>query len=183
MIKILKNRKSKKQLKCENERLSKTIKAKNIENENLRKDNLNFKIEIDEINDELTKNSLRIKDMEKIITKKANELSNVKQLLEIEIEKNAVHQKEKNDLHTKIKELQGTKGGLTKQNNILLKKNKELKHQLEESMSNKYLVKKIPSGRMPKGEKIGIKRRNKNSQVQKILNEKTFDEEKEKSYV
>lgn len=183
MIKILKNRKSKKQLKYENERLSKTIKAKNIENENLRKDNLNFKIEMNELNDELIKSSLRIKDMEKIITKKANELLKANKLLEIEIEKNVAHQKEKNDLHTKVKELSGTKGGLTKQNNILLKKNKELKQQLEESMSNKYLVKKIPSGRMPKGEKIGIKRRNKNSQVQKILNEKTLEEEKEKSYV
>lgn len=177
MIKILKNRKSKKELKLENARLTKTIRAKNIENENLRKDNEDLNIKINNINDDLTKSLLENKRIEKLLSKKANELSRVEKLLEIEIEKNVIHQKDKADLYNKIKQLQGTKGGLTKQNNILSKTNIELKKQLEESMSNKYLVKKIPSGRMPKGEKIRIKRGNHNSQVQKILNEKTNIEE------
>ena len=60
------------------------------------------------------------------------------------------------DLHKKIKQEQGAKGGLTKKNNKLKKEVLELqkeienlKAKLEESMTDKYLVKKIPSGKTP----------------------------------
>ena len=60
------------------------------------------------------------------------------------------------DLHKKIKQEQGAKGGLTKNNNKLKKEVVELqkevenlKAKLEESMTDKYLVKKIPSGKTP----------------------------------
>ena len=56
----------------------------------------------------------------------------------------------------KIKRLQNAKGGYVKQNNKLKnqvmeleKEVEDLKAKLEESMSNKYLVKKVPSGRKP----------------------------------
>ena len=58
--------------------------------------------------------------------------------------------------------------------------NISLTQKLEESMTNKYLVKKIPSGRPPKGAKMKLRKANLNSQVNKILNEKTLmDEELE----
>lgn len=60
------------------------------------------------------------------------------------------------DLCEKIKRLQNAKGGYVKQNNKLKnqvmeleKEVEDLKAKLEESMSNKYLVKKVPSGRKP----------------------------------
>lgn len=49
------------------------------------------------------------------------------------------------------------KGGFTKQINKLTAKVKELEEKLAESMTDKYRVKKIPSGRPPKGQKIKIK--------------------------
>lgn len=60
------------------------------------------------------------------------------------------------DLNKKIKQEQGAKGGLTKKNNNLnkqvlelQKEVEDLKKKLEESMTDKYLVKKIPSGKKP----------------------------------
>lgn len=59
-------------------------------------------------------------------------------------------------LKEELKETRGSKGGLTKENNKLKSENEELnkqiielKKKLEESMTNKYLVRKIPSGRTP----------------------------------
>lgn len=47
--------------------------------------------------------------------------------------------------------LLGAKGGYTKEINKLKKQVEELTFKLEESMTDKYLVKRIPSGRRPKG--------------------------------
>lgn len=65
-------------------------------------------------------------------------------------------EKEKMDLVNKVKELQGSKGGLTKQNNELKRQISELKEKLKESMSNKYIVRKIPSGRTPNMQKTRV---------------------------
>lgn len=87
------------------------------------------------------------------------------------------------DLNEKIKELkskvkyeQGAKGGLTKQVHKLEDKIKELKSeltetkkQLKESMSDKYRVKKIPSGKTPT-QKIKLKSQMKPA-VRKFLKE------------
>lgn len=60
------------------------------------------------------------------------------------------------NLQERIKQLQGSKGGFTKEINKLKKQieelqiqNIDLKAKLEESMTDKYLVKKVPSGRKP----------------------------------
>lgn len=55
------------------------------------------------------------------------------------------------------KKLISAKGGFTKQINKLTAEVKELEEKLAESMTDKYRVKKIPSGRPPKGQKIKIK--------------------------
>ena len=55
------------------------------------------------------------------------------------------------------KKLIGAKGGYTKEINKLRKQVEELTFKLEESMSDKYRVKKIPSGRRPKSQPMKIK--------------------------
>ena len=64
--------------------------------------------------------------------------------------------KENKELKEKIKKEAGTKGGLTKEINKLSKENETLKNEiedlkkkLEESMSDKYLVKKIRAQKAP----------------------------------
>lgn len=55
------------------------------------------------------------------------------------------------------KKLICAKGGFTKQINKLTAKVSELEEKLAESMTDKYRVKKVPSGRIPKGQKMKIK--------------------------
>lgn len=90
-------------------------------------------------------------------------------------------------LTKKYKELSGANGGLKSKNNSLkaeiddlkeeiqtLKNNvTDLKLKLEESMSDKYLVKKVPAEKARKTKKLGIKRGVTNSQVKNILKEKS----------
>lgn len=72
---------------------------------------------------------------------------------------------EKMDLEQKIenlkkehkKQLDGAKGGYTARINKLEKQVEELDFKLKESMTDKYLVKKIPSGRKPKGQPMKVK--------------------------
>ena len=149
-------------------------------------DNLYFKID---------SSNKEIKALNKKLSVKRLELDNLNKLSKIrklEFEsilndnKDIIHKLNValDELNEKVKKLSGAKGGLVKQNNILSEKNnvlkeenKSLKKQLEESMSDKYLVKKIPSGRMPKGAKMKLRKVNLNNQVKKILNEKTIIDE------
>lgn len=54
-------------------------------------------------------------------------------------------------LEEERKSLLGAKGGYVKENNKLKKQIEELEEKLKESMTDKYRVKKIPTGRRPKG--------------------------------
>lgn len=72
-------------------------------------------------------------------------------------------------LKSKIRKIQGAKGGLTAENNKLNKLVDDLTKKLEESMSDKYRVKKIPSGRKPKGNTIRIKSSSRQSQIIKNI--------------
>ena len=61
------------------------------------------------------------------------------------------------ELKERVKKETGAKGGMAKQINKLNKENEALKNEIEtlekklaESMTDKYLVKKIPAGRKPK---------------------------------
>lgn len=72
--------------------------------------------------------------------------------------------KETEKLKSAIKKLQeekkvlsGAKGGYVKEINKLKKQVEELKIKLEESMSGKYVLKKIPSGRRPKSQPMKLK--------------------------
>lgn len=53
--------------------------------------------------------------------------------------------------------LQGAKGGYVKEINKLKKQVEELDFKLKESMTDKYLVKKIKPGRTPKGPQMKLK--------------------------
>ena len=55
------------------------------------------------------------------------------------------------------KQLNGAKGGYVKEINKLKKQVEELTFKLEESMTDKYLVKKIKPGRTPKGPQMKLK--------------------------
>lgn len=72
-------------------------------------------------------------------------------------------------LNNKIKSLQGAKGGLVTENNKLKAKVIELTEQLKDAMSDKYLVKRIPSGKLPKGQPMKIKDSSKLSKIIKDL--------------
>lgn len=61
------------------------------------------------------------------------------------------------ELKEKQKKLLGAKGGYTKEINKLKKQVEELDFKLKESMTGKYVLKKIPSGRKPKSQTMKIK--------------------------
>lgn len=61
------------------------------------------------------------------------------------------------ELKEENKKLLGAKGGYTKEINKLKKQVEELDFKLKESMTGKYVLKKIPSGRKPKSQTMKIK--------------------------
>lgn len=75
-----------------------------------------------------------------------------------------------------IKELNSAKGGFTKRINQLTRELEETKKKLEESMTDKYLVKKIPMGRLPKGQVMKMKS---HAKQDKIIKKVYDDLEKE----
>lgn len=70
-----------------------------------------------------------------------------------------------------IKELNSAKGGFTKRINQLTRELDETKKKLAESMTNKYLVKKIPMGRLPKGQVMKMKSHAKQDKIIKKVYE------------
>ena len=85
---------------------------------------------------------------------------------------NGLLRKENDELKAQIKKINGQKGILTRKVNSLTKELEETKKQLEESMSDKFMVKKLPSGRKPKGQKMGVKSNSKESNAIKLVKEK-----------
>ena len=61
------------------------------------------------------------------------------------------------DLKKKIKQLKGARGGFTKEINKLKNQKEELEKKLAESMTNKYLVRKIKPGKKPNTLKMAVK--------------------------
>ena len=140
----------------------KTKKALRVEVESLNSD-------IDVLtsnNAKLRKNNIQLKNENKELTEKIEE-----------------YQKEITELNKKLeaKELQRRKlackiGGLSTganktQNELKEAKDKikDLENKLAESMTDKYLVKKIPSGRTPKPERMRIKSHAKQSKIIKEI--------------
>jgi uncharacterized protein YpuA (DUF1002 family) len=85
---------------------------------------------------------------------------------------NGLLQKENDNLKAQIKRVNGQKGILTRKVNSLTKELEETKKQLEESMSDKFRVKKLPSGRKPKGQTTKIKSNSKESNAIKLVKER-----------
>ena len=92
---------------------------------------------------------------------------------QLEIEKGLLL-KENDDLKTKVKELQGTKGGLTKQVNKLTKELEEANTLIEEQkkeLSKRYIVKTV-RGTKPTKQTTKIKSSVKQSNAIKLVKEK-----------
>lgn len=84
---------------------------------------------------------------------------------------------EKVELIKELKALKGAKGGFTKRINQLTKELEETKKKLEESMTDKYLVKKIPMGRLPKGQVMKLKSHAKQDKIIQKVYERLEKEE------
>lgn len=70
--------------------------------------------------------------------------------------KNMQLEDENRQLKEEKKKLLGAKGGYIKEIHKLKKQVEELDFKLKESMTDKYLVRKIPSGRRPKGQPMKL---------------------------
>ena len=104
----------------------------------------------------------KILDQEKVITKKANKINDLKtELSDLNLSIN--------DYKYLIKQLRGTKGGLTAENNKLKENIKDLTKKLEIAMDEKYMIKKLPPARPRKGQAIRIKNSIRQSNIAKNM--------------
>lgn len=110
-----------------------------------------------------------IEKQKKIIAKQKSEIDSYNQLCHSLTIENKKMCDANNKLKKKKRELQGSKGGLKAENNKLKEMVKDLTVKLEESMTDKYLVKRIPSGRKPKGPAIKLRSYSKQSQIIKNI--------------
>lgn len=80
-------------------------------------------------------------------------------------------------LKVENKSLKAAKGGYVVQMNKLKKDLEETQKKLEESMTNKYLVKKVPMGKLPKSQVMKMKSHAKQDKIiQKIYEKMEKDE-------
>ena len=109
-----------------------------------------------DLNDEKRKNGKLRSEMEQMVHNfKACE--NRIQSLKAEYKGHVGQMREKiKTLEDEKHSLLGAKGGYVKEINKLKKKIEELEEKLKESMTDKYLVKKLPAGRRPKGQPMKI---------------------------
>lgn len=80
-------------------------------------------------------------------------------------------------LENEIKSLKSAKGGYVKQINKLKTELEETQKKLEESMTDKYLVKKVPMGKLPKGQVMKMKSHAKQDKIIKKVYERMEKEE------
>ena len=73
------------------------------------------------------------------------------------------------EMKKEIRKLRGGKGGFTREINKLKKENEELKKKLEESMTDKYLVKRIRPGKIPNTLKTRVRNTSGQSNIVKNL--------------
>ena len=166
------------------EKITKRINSKKYRIEKLEEINLNYeikenknKLSISSLNKEIENLNGILKSSNDTIANQNNELVYLK-------EKLFLNKITENDLFSKIEELKkelkkinGTKGGLTKENNKLKFENENLKlaivkleDDLKDAMSDKYLRKVIPSGKRPKTQFVCVKQM-RSKQVNGILKE------------
>lgn len=132
-------------------------------------DNLNAELNkkeniINQLNKELDICNKTIKMLEDELDKKKGLLNVAEFCLD---ERTAEIEKYKSEIHL----LNASKGGYSTRIKNLTKELEETKKKLEESMTDKYLIKKIPSGKVPKGQAIRSKARSISNQERKRLDE------------
>lgn len=81
------------------------------------------------------------------------------------------------ELKAENKSLKSSKGGYTRVINKLKKDLEETQKKLEESMTNKYLVKKVPMGKLPKGQVMKMKSHAKQDKIIQKVYEKMENDE------
>lgn len=81
-----------------------------------------------------------------------------------------------NKLKENNKKIGGAKGGLLKENNYLKESVKDLTFKLEESMTDKYVLKKLPSGKRPKGDLMRLKSQTFQSKIVKQMHREDSNE-------
>lgn len=81
-----------------------------------------------------------------------------------------------NQLKENNKKIGGAKGGLIKKNNYLKELVKDLTFKLEESMSDKYVLRKLPSGKRPKGDLMRLKSQAFQSKIVKQMHREDSNE-------
>ncbi len=81
-----------------------------------------------------------------------------------------------NKLKENNKKIGGAKGGLLKENNYLKELVKDLTFKLEESMSDKYVLRKLPSGKRPKGDLMRLKSQAFQSKIVKQMHQEDSNE-------
>lgn len=81
-----------------------------------------------------------------------------------------------NKLKENNKKIGGAKGCLLKENNYLKESVKDLTFKLEESMTDKYVLKKLPSGKRPKGDLMRLKSQTFQSKIVKQMHREDSNE-------
>lgn len=166
------------------EKITKRINSKKYRIEKLEELILNY--EIKENKNKLSISSLNkeIENLNGILKSSNDTIANQNTKIVYLKEKLSLKKITENDLFSKIEELKkelkkinGTKGGLTKENNKLKLENEnlklaivKLKDDLTDAMSDKYLRKEIPSGKRPKTQFVCAKQI-RSKQVNGILKE------------
>lgn len=98
------------------------------------------------------------------------------EVINLEAEKDNLN-KVIDELTTENKSLKGAKGGYARVMNKLKKDLEETQKKLEESMTDKYLVKKVPMGKLPKSQVMKMKSHAKQDKIiQKIYEKMEKDE-------
>lgn len=127
--------------------------------------------------------SKTLKKVETSLKSRSYELTNAKGTINRYLEETNRLQKQLDEKEKVRRKAAGSVGGLKRKNNDLEKelsaaneKIKDLEIKLEESMSDKYLVKKIKSGRKPKGQTIGYRSSTVNSNIMRNLHKEVDDE-------
>ena len=112
------------------------------ENNKLKDEQLGWIIMNDNLEKRLKKQETKIGELEVKIASSKN--------------KNMQLEDENRQLKEENKKLLGAKGGYTARINKLVKQVEELEFKLKESMTDKYLIRKIPTGRKPKGQPMKL---------------------------
>ena len=149
------NFKTKKALRVEVESLNSDVDLLTSNNEKLRKQNTEIKNENKELTEKIEEYQKEITELNtKIESKEIQRRKLASKIGGLNTGANKT-QKELVEAQTQIKEMK--------------QKIKDLENKLAESMTDKYLVKKIPSGRTPKPERMRIKSHAKQSKIIKEI--------------